>query len=254
MDKVPVHVAKGMSPEDAKAYRLADNRTADIATWDLALLPAELAELKGAGIDLSLLGFDDDELARLLDTGVTERFFSVRDPDVFTRLTQADYDTYDVITDDDLVEIAGDVRVVIDSDDHGWKFTLPPNQMVITNSATFDNRVFFVGFSPEANLADPCAPSNGRNFLYEVDIVNGAPVVNNLDTLRAEDADDARSTELPQGGIAPAPAFLFPSSNDPDCEGPACSPPPIACVGVVCFEQPPVNNPVRTLWTQDGIE
>ena len=192
--------------------------------------------------------------AHPLDNSISDRFYSVRDPAVFARLSQADYDSYDVITDGDLVEISGDVRVVIDSNDRGWMFTMPADQKVITNSVTFDDRVFFVGFSPETNLADSCQPSNGRNFLYEVSIVNGDPVVNNLDTLLPEDADAERSTELAQGGIAPAPTFLFPSPADPNCTGAACSPPPIACIGVECFDPGFVNNPVRTLWTQDGIE
>jgi type IV pilus assembly protein PilY1 len=78
--------------------------------------------------------------------------------------------------------------------------------------------------------------------------------VNNLDTLLADDADEERVTELAQGGIAPTPAFLFPASTDPDCEGTECAVPPIGCVGVECFNPGFVNNPVRTLWTQDGIE
>ncbi|MCB9852840.1 MAG: ParB N-terminal domain-containing protein [Phycisphaerales bacterium] len=72
LKKVPVHVATGMSAEDAKAYRIADNKSNELAEWDLELLPVELADLKGAGIDLNLLGFDDDELANLLDTGIQE--------------------------------------------------------------------------------------------------------------------------------------------------------------------------------------
>jgi type IV pilus assembly protein PilY1 len=192
--------------------------------------------------------------AHPLDNNISDRFFSVRDPDIFNRLSQADYDTYDIVTDSDLVEVSGAVRVVVDSNDRGWKFTMPANQKVITNSVTFADRIFFVGFSPETNLADQCQPSNGRNFLYEVSVVNGDPIVNNLDTLLPEDADAERSRELAQGGIAPAPSFLFPSPNDPDCTGAACSPPPIGCVGVECFNPGFVNNPVRTLWTQDGIE
>jgi type IV pilus assembly protein PilY1 len=118
------------------------------------------------------------------------------------------------------------VRVVLRADDRGWKFTLPGNQKVISNSVTFDDTVFFVGFSPESNLADICQPSNGRNFLYQVSIVNGDPVVNNLDALLPEDADAERVTELAQGGIAPTPTFLFPSPTDPDCAGAACCPSP----------------------------
>ena len=54
-------------------------------------------------------------------------------------------------------------------------------------------------------------------------------------------------------GIAPAPRFLFPSP-DANCTGASCNPPPLGCIGVECFDPGFVNNPVRTLWTQDGIE
>jgi site-specific DNA-methyltransferase (adenine-specific) len=66
MTEVPVHVAHELTPEQAKACRIADNQTASIADWNMELLPLELAELKDLGVDLSLLGFDDDELKALL--------------------------------------------------------------------------------------------------------------------------------------------------------------------------------------------
>ncbi len=68
--EVPVHVARDLTPEQIRAYRIADNKTAELAEWNLDLLPIELAELQGAGIDWSRLGFDPDELAKLLDPGV----------------------------------------------------------------------------------------------------------------------------------------------------------------------------------------
>lgn len=46
LQKVPVHVAEEMTEAEARAYRIADNRTADIATWDEALLREELPDLK----------------------------------------------------------------------------------------------------------------------------------------------------------------------------------------------------------------
>jgi DNA modification methylase len=67
LTEVPVHVARGLSPEQVKALRIADNKTAEIAEWNLELLPIELAELQGMNFDLGLLGFDQDELAKLLD-------------------------------------------------------------------------------------------------------------------------------------------------------------------------------------------
>ena len=65
MAKVPVHVAEGLTPAQVKAYRLADNRTAEEAEWDAALLGLELGDLAEADFDLALTGFSDEELAAL---------------------------------------------------------------------------------------------------------------------------------------------------------------------------------------------
>jgi type IV pilus assembly protein PilY1 len=192
--------------------------------------------------------------AHPLDESAEDRFFSVRDPDVFNQLTQAQYDSYDIVKDGDLVEVSGSVRTVIDPAKRGWKFTIPSNQKILADSLTFNDVVTFVGFAPEENGSDPCAPSLGKNFLYRMSIENGDPPVNNLDTLDPADADDERVEELAQGGIAPTPTLLFPSPDDPNCTGADCAVPPIGCVGVECFDPGFANNPVRTLWTQDGIQ
>ncbi len=64
---VPVHVASDLTPEQIQAYRIADNRTSEIAQWNYDLLPLELRDLQEASFDLSLLGFSEDELAKLLN-------------------------------------------------------------------------------------------------------------------------------------------------------------------------------------------
>lgn len=66
LEVVPVHVARGLTPAQARAYRLADNQTATLSAWDDDRLPVELAALQGVGFDLSLTGFSADELDRLL--------------------------------------------------------------------------------------------------------------------------------------------------------------------------------------------
>jgi len=78
LDKVPVHVATDLTLEQVRAYRIADNKTNELAEWDLPLLSIELAELQGADIDWSLLGFDQDDLSKLFDPGVTQ---GLTDPD-----------------------------------------------------------------------------------------------------------------------------------------------------------------------------
>lgn len=192
--------------------------------------------------------------AHPFDLDASDRFFSIRDGDVFNQLPQSAYDNYPIITDDDLVEVSGQTQTVITANDRGWKFTLPYNQKVLADSLTFDNQIFFVAFSPDSEAAVSCTAGRGTNFLYRMSALNGDPVTANLEALSPEEADDARSTTLQQGGIAPTPTILFPSADDPDCEGAACTPPPLGCVGVECFDPGFANNPVRTLWTQDGIQ
>lgn len=66
LESVPVHVAEGLTPDQARAYRIADNSTASLSAWDVELLPVEIGALRDAGLDLTILGFDGDELARLM--------------------------------------------------------------------------------------------------------------------------------------------------------------------------------------------
>lgn len=66
MDKVPVVQLDHMTEAQRKAYVLADNRIALNSGWDTGMLSLELQELKD-DIDLSLLGFDADELDALLN-------------------------------------------------------------------------------------------------------------------------------------------------------------------------------------------
>ncbi len=192
--------------------------------------------------------------AHPLDLGATDRFYSLRDPDIFNSLSQTDYDNYVPLTESDLVDVAGQVDVTITSADAGWMLTLPDNQMVLADSVTFNDEVFFVSFSPDSTGAAACNVGQGTNYLWRISILNGDPIVPDVGNIPTGGEDDARRTQLAQGGIAPAPQFLFPSPDDPNCTGEDCSPPPVGCIGVECFDPGFKNNPVRTLWTQDGIE
>ena len=58
MKEVPVVVADKLSPEQVKAYRLADNKTGELTDWDDDLLDSELDDI--LDIDMSDFGFDID--------------------------------------------------------------------------------------------------------------------------------------------------------------------------------------------------
>lgn len=65
LKKVPVHVADGLSAEQVKAYRIADNRTGEEAQWDNDLLGLELEDLDKLSFDKDVLGFEAAELEQL---------------------------------------------------------------------------------------------------------------------------------------------------------------------------------------------
>lgn len=64
MEQVPVIVADDLTEEQVRAFRLADNKVGEIATWDKDKLHDELLELKDI-FDMTAFGFkkDDEELA-----------------------------------------------------------------------------------------------------------------------------------------------------------------------------------------------
>jgi DNA modification methylase len=66
LEEVPVIVLDHLSETQKRAYIIADNQLALNAGWDEQLLRLELATLQQEDFDVNLIGFDDEELARLL--------------------------------------------------------------------------------------------------------------------------------------------------------------------------------------------
>ncbi len=62
LQEVPVIPCDGWTPEQVKAFRLLANRSVAWADWDLDALALEFGELKTAGFDLNLTGFDSREI------------------------------------------------------------------------------------------------------------------------------------------------------------------------------------------------
>lgn len=59
LKEVPVTVAENLTAEQAKAYRLADNKTSELADWDDDLLAGELEELDNLDFDMPEFGFEE---------------------------------------------------------------------------------------------------------------------------------------------------------------------------------------------------
>lgn len=100
LKEVPVVVASNLSDQQVRAYRLADNKTAELADWDTKKLDEELQDI--LDIDMTDFGFDEDIEFDPAD-------------DVDTRIDEPT----DIDEDDDLIEVkcpkCGEVFKVNDS-------------------------------------------------------------------------------------------------------------------------------------------
>ncbi|MBI2717227.1 MAG: site-specific DNA-methyltransferase [Rhizobiales bacterium] len=67
LTEAPVIVLDHLSEAQRRAYRIADNKLTELGGWDEALLSRELQDLLSDDYDLSLIGFEDGELDRLLN-------------------------------------------------------------------------------------------------------------------------------------------------------------------------------------------
>lgn len=65
LTEVPYIVATDLTPEQVKAYRIADNKLGELALWDEEVLKEELFSLQDADFDLEVLGFTEMDLTNL---------------------------------------------------------------------------------------------------------------------------------------------------------------------------------------------
>lgn len=65
LKKVPYIIMGDLTPEQVKAYRIADNKLAELATWDEEALKEELFELQELEYPLEVMGFTEMDLKDL---------------------------------------------------------------------------------------------------------------------------------------------------------------------------------------------
>lgn len=85
------------SDKDARKYALRDNRTAELAEWNLANLGAELRDLKAEGVDLESVGWEVFEAEPLMaaewkPSDKTDEDFQVPDRRVGLMFTRPQWD------------------------------------------------------------------------------------------------------------------------------------------------------------------
>lgn len=125
---VPTLEVAHLTDAQRRAYILADNKLALNAGWDNDLLKVELTDLKDSGFSLDLIGFNTDELAKLL----ADKTDGLTDPDAVPE------------TPADPVSVLGDVWVL-------------GKHRIICGSSTEADTVAKVlnGVSPHLMVTDP---------------------------------------------------------------------------------------------------
>ena len=98
LDVVPVHVAVGLTPAQVRAYRLADNKTGEFATWDDSKLAHELAAIMDTVGAIDMTGFNLSEYEALAMQAQAD----------LAALTAADEDDSEPADDDEPVPLDPD--------------------------------------------------------------------------------------------------------------------------------------------------
>ncbi len=195
-----------------------------------------------------------------LNEQIHDRFYSLRDRTPFVRPTQADYDTFALITDGStkLVDVTTDIKPTIPADAAGWKMDLSnpswQGEKALAESITFAGTIIFTTYLPQAGSviegSNSCIARQGRNRLYAVSALDGSPVVNRDNSTGPDgevsatgDEVEDRWGDLNQSGIAPEAVILFPETSVPAC-----------IVGVESCGVGFTNDPVRTFWYQRDTE
>jgi ParB family chromosome partitioning protein len=100
---VPTIALKGLTEAQRKAYVIADNQLALNAGWDIDALRFEIESLNDQDFDLSLLGFDSDELGKLLDINANLPVLPTGEKDPFQQKAFMLHDEQVAIVDDALL-------------------------------------------------------------------------------------------------------------------------------------------------------
>ena len=134
MAEVPCIRCEGMTEEQIRAFRIADNKYGELSHWDTSLLASELVALRDLDFGLDTLGFSDTELTDLLNIALDIPEDSAND----------DEDTEVAIPEDDPVTAPGDI----------W---LLGNHRLICGDSTRADIVerLFAGAKPNLMVTDP---------------------------------------------------------------------------------------------------
>lgn len=216
------------------------------------------------------LGLGSGSRVHPLSTAVDDRYYALRDPDVFARRSQAEHDLRVPLRDADL-PLASSAGF----DPHsarGWKLILDAGrgEKILTRPLTLAGTTLFTSWSPgEPDPQSPCAPLPGVNHLYALDVRGASPAIDLNDDASVDALDiryrleeEADPQEVRHVWEMPGPSPGGPGEADPP--GPGNEAPgaidslgrrSLCMVGVQILKHCIAPQSVlRTYWHGEGVD
>jgi hypothetical protein len=137
---------------------------------------------------------------------VTDRFYSIRDRQPFTRRAQSEYNALQPMLDSDLIDITtSPVGFRVPDYALGWRLDLASGEKALAESLTANGVILFTTFKAAASGGTADCTANCANRVYAVRADNGTAAIDLNRDLVVTPAD--RSSLLMQGGIAGEPCI-----------------------------------------------
>lgn len=124
IETVPCIYADDLTPQQIKAFRIADNKTGEIADWDFELLEQELQELISEGYDIENIGFNQKELDEIIAK-------TIEDMDYYLDLRNGEEEEEDEEEENGIYEEKGNLADV---------FGVPPFSVIDTCRGYWQDR------------------------------------------------------------------------------------------------------------------
>ncbi len=211
---------------DASIGLLADFNPNNSAADDRRFFNApDVVLTKNPGVPTAYLSINigSGYRAHPLNEIIGDRFYSIRDYDVFDKL-----DTYPTtITEAGLYDASLNVIGEGAEQDHrdaattnlnnkkGWFVKLDGSgEKVLAEAMTYNNKVFFSTYTPQENPTNSCSNLPGLGKLYAVNLFDATPIQNS-DNAAALTKEDRLIKDLDKGGIPTPPTVAFPPGKKP---------------------------------------
>jgi len=191
--------------------------------------------------------------AHPLYLGTNDRFYAIKDPDIFekpltyTKLTESDfYDATDnhlgdVSIDNTLVDQTAAYTAFNLSTNHGWYIRLTgTGEKVLASSTTVSGEVFFTTYEATSTTVG-CTAAPGTPWLYHINVAGATPVKNYYDASSSDTelTREDRRVQLKTAAIAPTPQRLRIDGQD------------IVCVGTECETITSAETLIKTYWLEE---